>query len=77
MGESIVKQHLNHVNRHSPSGPEIPDFILSAILLLSADRVKPQPQMWDTCTCKLLYIPAGFSSDHSVNAHVHVGGLTL
>ncbi|TNN60320.1 hypothetical protein EYF80_029485 [Liparis tanakae] len=29
----------------------IPRFSLSAILLLEADRVKPQLVMWDTCTC--------------------------
>lgn len=77
MDEPILKLHSNHVNRHFPWGPEIPDFFLSAVLLLSADCVEPQLVMWDTCTCELLYIPAGFSSDHSVNAHVHVGDLTL
>lgn len=56
------------VSRHSPSGPEIPDFILSAILLLSADRVKPQLVMWDTCTWTLLYIPAGYSTGHTVSS---------
>lgn len=56
------------VCRHSPSGPEIPDFILSAILLLSADRVKPQLVMWDTCTWTLLCIPAGYSTGHTVSS---------
>lgn len=47
---------LNHVHRHFPSGPEISDFILSAILLLSADWMRPQLVMWDTvryCTSQL------------------------
>lgn len=69
-----MKEHLKHVSRHSPSGPEIPDFILSAIMLLSwpteasAGDVGHLP-MYSTL------VPAGFSSDHAVKVHVHVGEL--
>lgn len=65
-----LKPHLKHMNRHFPSGPEIPDSSLSAVLLLSADRVKPQLVMWDTCAWELQYV--SFSSDYSYNKHVPV-----
>lgn len=69
MDASIVTLHLNHVNRHFPSGPEIPDFSLSAVLLLSADRVKPQLVMWDTCTCELLYTSQSASVQTTQTVH--------
>lgn len=60
------KQHLNPVNRLSPSGPQILYFTLSAILLLPVDQLRPQLVMWDTCMCDLLHSPTVLSPHMSV-----------